>query len=213
MKTQSVFVGTQLTDRSLIESVVAGFYILDYGFIKNVNSDGTIDVAHARQLVTTEGQTLPATITKGIEVLTIAGAGFSLQFDLKKGDKVLVLGLKNKIDKVADVESTEANNSRHHYDRSTLKAMPLCVFNDDAKVKIEIENGEMSVTADKLKLNGDSKAFVTWDELNNSLNNLMQSLNSHTHSNGNEGSPTGAPIVPMNLDISSAKTTTVVTGG
>ena len=210
----SVFLSERFTERNLIESLLSSFYILDYGFIKNVNDDDTIDVTHAKQLKTYDGQSLKATVTTSVEVLTIAGGGFSLKFDYKKGDKVLLLGLKDYIEKVEDVTSATETTAYIHYSRETMKAIPLCVFNDDAKVKVEIEGGTMKVTTEKkIELNGNDKQFVTYVELNNALQGLVNALNSHTHSNGNQGSPTGGPTAPMSLDISAAKTTTIVTGG
>lgn len=210
----SVFLNTKLTERSLIESILASHYILDYGFIKNVNPDKTIDVTHAKQLKTLDGKSLKATVTPKVEVLTIAGGGFSINFDYKKGDKVLLLGLKDYIPKVEEVTSASETTAYLHYSRETIKAIPLCIFNDEAKVKIEIESGTMKVsTQSKIELNGNTKQFVTWAELNQALQELITALNSHTHSNGNEGSPTGAPIVPLSLDISASKTKTIVTGG
>ena len=210
----SVFLNTRLTDKSLIESILASHYILDYGFIKTVNPDKTVDVTHAKQLKTLDGKSLKATVTPNVEVLTIAGGGFSINFDYKKGDKVLLLGLKDYIPKVEEVTSATETTAYLHYSRETLKAIPLCIFSDKAKVKVQVENGTMKVdTQNKIELNGNSKQFVTWAELNQALQGLITALNSHTHSNGNEGSPTGTPITPMTLDISASKTATVVTGG
>lgn len=153
---ESVFLSERLTERNLIESIVASFYILDYGFIKTVNDDKTVDVIHAKQLKTTSGQTLKATVTTGIEVLTLCGGGFSFSFDYKKGDKVLLLGLKDYIPKVEDVTSASETTAYMHYRRETLKALPLCVFSDEAKVKVVVEEGKMSMdTEDTLTLNGE----------------------------------------------------------
>jgi hypothetical protein len=202
----SVFFGEQYTERTLIESILASHYIVDYGFIKSVNPDKTIDVTHAKQLKTLDGQSLKATVTKNVEVLTLCGGGFSFTFDYKKGDKVLLLGLKDYVPKTEDVTSATETTAYLHYSRETIKAIPLCVFNGEAKATVVVKDG-------KIELNGNSKQFVTWAELNQALQKLIIALNSHTHSNGNEGSPTGAPIVPMTLDISASKTTTIVTGG
>jgi hypothetical protein len=84
--TNDIFLNGQLTERSLIESILASHYIIDYGFIKNVNPDKTIDVTHAKQLKTYEGKSLKPTVTQKVEVLTISGGGFSIKFDYKKGD-------------------------------------------------------------------------------------------------------------------------------
>ena len=151
-----ILANEKLTERSLIESIVSSFYILDYGLIKAVNPDKTIDVIHAKQLKTYAGQSLKATVTTNIEVLTLSGAGFSINFDYKKGDKVLLLGLKNYIKKVEDVTRATETTAYMHYSRETLKAIPMCVFNDEAKVTIAIEDGNMAVnTKDVLTLDGD----------------------------------------------------------
>ena len=141
----SVFYGDQYTERTLIESILASYYIVDYGFIKSVNPDKTIDVTHAKQLKTLDGQSLKATVTKNVEGLTLCGGGFSFIFDYKKGDKVLLLGLKDYVPKVEDVTSATETTAYLHYSRETIKAIPLCVFNSDAKVQIKVENGKLTI--------------------------------------------------------------------
>lgn len=141
----SVFLSEKYTDRDLIESVLQSFYIVDYGYIKTVNQDKTIDVIHAKKLKTYSGETLQQTESKKIEVLTLSGSGFSIQFDYKKGDKVLLLGLKDFIPKAADVNSATETTNYLHYTRETMKALPLCVFNDKAKVVIKIESGKLTI--------------------------------------------------------------------
>jgi len=87
------------------------------------------------------GETLPEMETKNIEVLTLSGTGFSLTWDIQKGDKVLLLGLKTPVAKTGDITSPEETKSYLHYSRETLKALPMCVFNNKAKVKAEIKKG------------------------------------------------------------------------
>lgn len=214
------FYGERYNERSLIESILCSFYILDYGYIKKVNADKTVDVVHAKKLKTSDGKSLGQTVTKNIEMLTISVGAFSLNLEYKQGDKVLLLGLKDYIPHTDDVSSATEMKSYLHYTRETLKALPLCVFNDDAKVKIEVAEGNMDVSASKIKLNGDSKQFVTWAELNQALSTFATQLNTAllaaTYVNV-AGTPT--PLVwtggtpPTNIDISSAKTESVVTGG
>jgi hypothetical protein len=141
----SIFAAERYNDRSLIESLVSSFYILDYGYIKTVHPDKTIDVVHAKRLKTYKGDSLKPTLTKGLEVLTLAGAGFSIQFDYKAGDKVLLLGLKDYVPKTKNVSTATDTTSYLHYSRETMKALPLCVFNDQAKVQIKVENGKLTV--------------------------------------------------------------------
>lgn len=133
------------TERTLIESIIGSYYILDYGYITKVNPDKTIEVTHAKKLKTLDGKTLAATVTKNVEVLTLAGSGFSINFDYKKGDKVLLLGLKNYIPKAKDVTSATETTAFFHYTRETIKAIPLCVFNNQAKVVIKVEDGKLTI--------------------------------------------------------------------
>lgn len=213
----SVFKGESLTDKDLIENILESFYILDYGYIKRVNPDKTVDIVHAKRLKTTEGNSLMPTKTAAIEVLTFAGSGFSFTFDYKAGDKVLLLGLKNYIPKVKDVNSASETTSYLHYTRETLKAIPLCVFNSEAKVKVSVENGDLDVqTQQKIKLNGDTKQLVTWSELNTALSTFLQQLTVALTTTPIAGNGAPQPTwsgLPTQIDISSAKTTTVVTGG
>ena len=213
----SVFGAEKFNDRSLIESLVASFYILDYGYIKTVNPDKTIDVVHAKRLKAYNGKSLNPTTTKGLEVLTLAGSGFSLQIDYKAGDKVLLLGLKDYVPKTDDVTSATETTSYLHYSRETMKALPLCVFNDEAKVQIVVQNGDLDVkTNGKIKLNGDSKQLVTWAELNQALTDFMTGLITALTTTPIVGNGAPQPTwtdLPTQIDISGAKTTSVVTGG
>lgn len=228
----SVFLGEKFTDRNLIESILASFYIIDYGYIKTVNPDKTVDVIHAKRLKTLDGRTLNQTTTKAIEMLTLSGAGFAVQFDYKKGDKVLLLGLKDYVPKVQAVTSATETKNYQHYTRETIKAMPLCVFNDSAKVTVKVENGTMKVHASsdieesgqniklngtqKIELNGNTKQFVTWTELNSALSTFLQQLTLALTTTPIVGNGSPQPTwtgLPASIDISAAKTTTVVTGG
>ena len=202
----SVFEAQRFTERTLIESILGSHYIIDYGFIKSVNPDKTIDVTHAKQLKTLDGVSLKATVTKNVEVLTLCGGGFSFTFDYKKGDKVLLLGLKDYVPKVEDVTSATETTVYLHYTRETIKAIPLCVFNGDAKATVVVKDG-------KIELNGNDKQFVTWAELNQALTKFTTALVSHTHNITSPGDPSGPAVGIPTIDISAAKTTTIVTGG
>lgn len=200
-------------ESDLIAGILSSFCIVDYGYVNKVNADGTVDVTHAIRTIMKNGTELSETITPGVEVLTFSGAGFALKWDITPGDRVLLLGLKDYIPKVGDVSKAEAPKAYVHYERANLKAMPLCVFNDSAKTVIQSDKGKFSVTSNKIELNGNTKQFVTWAELNAALSSFITALNNHTHTNGNQGAPTGPVIAPLSLDISAAKSKTVVTGG
>lgn len=141
----SVFLTERFSEKTLIESILASFYILDYGYIKAVNQDKTVNVVHAKRLKTYDGQSLNPTETDDVEVLTVSAGGFAFKFDYKKGDKVLLLGLKDYIPKVSKVTSATETTSYQHYSRETIKALPLDVFSDKAKVVITVENGKLTI--------------------------------------------------------------------
>ena len=219
----------RFTDRDLIEAIVSNFFIVDYGIVKEVNADSTINVLHAKKLKAMNGDALGEMETKNIEVLTLSGSGFSLIWDIQKGDKVLLLGLKNPVEKTGTITEPQETSSYLHYSRETLKALPLCVFSDKARVKAEVKKGKLSIGAEddieficknhkinakqKIELNGSSKQFVTWAELNAALSQFTGLLNAHIHTCAAPGSPTSPALTQMTIDISAAKTETVVTGG
>lgn len=226
---------SHFTDRDLMEAILGSYFILDYGYVLKVNADDTIDVAHAKYMKDRTGKNLPRTETPNVEVLTYAGEGFSIKWDINAGDKVLLLGLKDYISKVDDVTKTTDKEVDAHYYRAGLKAIPLCVFNDDAKVKFEIDNGKLTITAKddtevksdaniklnagsgkKIELNGNSKQFVTWSELDNALTSFLTQLTTALTTTPIVGNGATQPTwsgLPTSIDISSAKTTSVVTGG
>jgi hypothetical protein len=87
-------------------------------------------------------------------------------------------------------------------------------INIESEKQIELKStAETKVTASKVELNGNSKAFVTHDELTTALNIFLLALNAHVHTSAAPGSPTTSPVTPMTLDISLAATTTIKTGG
>lgn len=209
--------GLRYTDRDLIEAIVGNFYILDYGYITKVNSDKTVNVTHSTQLKTRSGETLPVTTEKNMEVMTISVNGFSLGIDYAAGDPVLLLGLKNIVQSTKKATQAEEAKSFYHYSRETLKAFPLCAFNNESKVRIESDKGTLKIeTEKKIELNGNSKQFVTWAELNQALTQFVTQLTlamTTTPIVGN-GSPQATWVnLPTSIDISQAKTTSVVTGG
>lgn len=181
-----------LSERDLIASIVSSFYIVDYGYINKVNGDKTVNVTHATKPVLTDGTELPETVTSNVEVLTICGAGFCVQWDYKAGDKVLLLGLKNYVPEAGTVKQAEIPKAFVHYTRATLKAIPLCVFSDEAKAKIIVENGKMTITTDDtLELDGNNNGgVVIAPELTKQLGFLTQRVD--TIINALQNAPTAA---------------------
>lgn len=209
----------RLTDRDLIDSVIASYAIVDYGFVDKVNDDDTIDVVHAKKPMTVNGETLKELKTKKIEVLTFSCAEMAISFKPKKGDKVLLLGLKDYVKETGEVTEATEMSVFLHYSRETMKALPLSAFSGSAKIKIEADNGTLKVDANEsIELNGKDKRFVTWAELKDALDSFTNALNTHKHlvsgvQSGTSSATSAPPTDPMTIDISAAKTTTVFTGG
>ena len=70
----------------------------------------------------------------------------------------------------------------------------------------------LSMLFTEIDLNGNSKSFVTYGELNTALQLLITALNSHIHIDPISGT-TGTPVTPVSLDISASETSTIKTGG
>ncbi|MCZ9889029.1 hypothetical protein [Brachyspira hyodysenteriae] len=72
---------------------------------------------------------------------------------------------------------------------------------------------------EKIKLNGENKSFVTYKELDLALQQLWNTIKTHTHSYTAPPSPSPLETAPSialstaNLDISSSETKTIKTGG
>jgi len=75
-------------------------------------------------------------------------------------------------------------------------------------------DGKAVINTDSIELNGNSKTFVTYAELNTALQLFVTALNLHVHSGVTTGpGSSGPPAASMSIDISNAETTTVKTGG
>lgn len=242
--TPSIYNAFSFTERNVIESIINNYFFIDYGFVESVNGDGTINVAHAKFLMAETGAQLEATRTKNIEVLTFSTKEISFKYKIAQGDKVLLLGLKNKVEKVEDVTIATKQTMPIHYNRDTMKAIPFGIFDENAKVQIDttedfniktsanviietekdfnINSENLIIKTNKnVELNGNSKSFVTYAELNQALQTVWTAIQTHTHQVATTGGPaaqtgTAAPstsLASQTLDISASETKTIKTGG
>lgn len=140
----------EFTERHLIESVLRSFYIIDYGYVTKVNGDDTVKVTHAVRQTTETGEELAGTETDNIEVLTFSTGEIAIKVKPKAGDKVLLCGLRDFVKKTEDVTKALSQEFPSHYDRSTLKALPLAAFDSAAKMTIEIEDGKATIKASEV---------------------------------------------------------------
>lgn len=229
MTTPSIYNAFSFTERNVIESIINNYFFIDYGFVESVNGDGTINVAHAKFLMAETGAQLEATRTKNIEILTFSTKEISFKYKISQGDKVLLLGLKNKVEKVEDVTIATKQTIPIHYNRDTLKAVPFGIFDENAKVQIDTTedfniktSANVIINSDQnIELNGNDKSFVTYAELNQALQTVWTAIQNHTHqvsTTGTETAQTGtaapsASLTGQTLDISASETRTIKTGG
>ncbi len=105
----------------------------------------------------------------------------------------------------------------------------VAIATHNYRIEVEVDPGEVkifSTDADgsaveslihlkgdgTIELNGNTKAFVTHAELDTALQTFVTALNLHIHSDS-LALPTTPPVTPMTLNIATAATTTVKTGG
>lgn len=80
---------------------------------------------------------------------------------------------------------------------------------------VTLDSDGVKISATEIQLNGSSKTLVTHAELDAALQNLMNYINSHTHTitSGSSAGTTTSPVVPGTLDISSAEAASLKTDG
>jgi len=123
----------QVSDKELMWSVIAAMFMADYGIVKKVNSDKTVDVTHIVKPVSISEEQLPPVVSEQVEVLFPSSAAYSVSYPIAVGDKVLLIGLKNFVDTVDGTEPKWLDRAFFHYSQETLKAIPLCLYKADAK--------------------------------------------------------------------------------
>ncbi|MDR0675641.1 MAG: hypothetical protein LBF97_01185 [Elusimicrobiota bacterium] len=145
-----------------------------------------------------------------VPVYSYGGGGFFINFPLKKDDTGWVIVNDRDISLfLDDLKQSEPNTLRFHKysdavffpDKIKLLCLDevdssnLVIQNLEKTTKISISQEKITIkTADKLLLNGESEAVVLGNTFLSAINTILSALASHTHTNGNAGNPTGAPI-------------------
>lgn len=135
--------------------------------------------------------------------------GGTAYFDLpiKKGDYCIILFNDRCIDSWFENGSvSDPPKNRKH---SLSDGIALVGINPGSSPRETDGTKTRIIAPDGIEMNGNTKSLVTWEQLNTVLQTFITSLNSAfaTKTNG-AGSPG-----TLSLDISSAKTTTIKTGG
>lgn len=174
------------------------------------------------KLKTVKGISVEIPAIDDVPVMFPSSAGFSLIYPIKKGDGCLLLFSETAIGNFLNNDSEVDPEDASRFSLTDCIAVPgLWSFKNvpESTSTIEItEDGDIN-------LNGDSKSFVTYGELNTALASFKSSIDAaiagaitgHTHAGVYPGGSTTAPGVgsapATNIDISSSETQTIKTGG
>ena len=146
-----------------------------------------------------------------VPVVFPSSNSFSLLFPLNAGDGCLIAfsesGIGNYINGSGEIK--EADDLSRFSLTDAICIPGLWPFNIAPTSTATIEVNQAGIVA----INGDTKPFVTHAELDSALQTFILALNLHVHSGVTTGPGASGPPTPMSINIATAATTTVKTGG
>lgn len=178
-------------------------------------SGHTIRKAQVKPLVklkTTQGTSLSIPPIENVPVIFPSSPSFNFLFPLPAGTGCMIgfmeAGIGNFLNGQGSIEVEPDDLNRFALtDAVCIPGLfPFSQVPKTPKSTIEIDDSGV------IKLNGESKNFVTHAELDAALQTFITSLNTHTHPTAATGPPS-PPTVPLSIDITASKTLTVKTGG
>lgn len=118
--------GLQYNLGDIIRQTIASSFIVDYGIVKAVNSDKTVDVTHAVRGQYIDGTPVPLTVSTAVEVIFPGSASAAITWPIAVGDGVLLVGLKQFVSSTKGITvPSQPPSDFPHYNQETLKAIPL----------------------------------------------------------------------------------------
>ena len=188
-----------------LRSLITDINFINIGTIKKVHDENYVDVVLYYKTELGEETVIPA-----VRLLHIGTTKCKLKIVPAVGDNVLLLCPKNFI------ETLEYHRQAEMSKKSTLPYgdMNMCgiLIREESDDNVNTE-GNISVDAKKIGLNGDGNSFVTWTEFNTKMQTLFNIFNTHTHVCASPGNPSAVPVpVIADTDLSSMKSTTVLLG-
>lgn len=204
--------------KRLEEKIVAEINCVAIGKIETVKYDEqTVEVLIVYKRLLNNGDVQSYPLLLDVPFFVLQGGGSFIEMPITKGDFCIVLFNDRNYSTWWDSgNEREPENARKH---SLSDGIALAGINPKTKV-FDLDGEKVRIKTDKplvfegneVNINGKEKHFVRFEDLNTALGNFMTALNTHTHGNGNQGSPTTPPVAPLQFDISGAKTYTVKTG-
>lgn len=192
--------------------IFANLNCVNIGKIESVKpAEQTVAVQLQIKRLAVDGTSTLYPVLVDCPYFVLQGGGAYIDMPIKSGDYCLVLFNDRCIDtwwdsaNVSDPPLTRKHSLSDGIAIVGLNPKPNALEMDGTKTRI--------INSDGIELNGNSKTFVTHAELDSALQTFITALNLHVHTSAVSGSPTTPPTSSMSIDISSAKTTTVKTGG
>ena len=175
-------------------------------------------------LKTNKGLSIELPPIDNVPVQFPSSSTFNFLYPLKKGDGCLIafseVGIGNFMNNSGVVEADDISR----FSLTDAICIPglfsPSVVPTDTKATIEIlDDGTIKQDGKAIELNGNSKSFVTFAELDSALQTVMSTIQSHIHVTTATVGATAVPgiiaptVSPITLNIASAETTTIKTGG
>jgi hypothetical protein len=208
---------------AVIASYLSGVFTAMPGIIQSYDKNTkTVSVLPSIKTTFLDGEIQSKPIITNVPVMFPGTKKAVMQYKLEKGDGCLLIFSSESLEKWINSSGgmVEVGDTRRFAltDAFCIPGVfppksPGKVASGDG-LEIIYDNGKIVLTPDgKIELNGDSKQFVTHAELNTALQNFVTGLSTYLLTGANGGGPVVFAGVYPTLNISSAKTTTVKTGG
>lgn len=163
------FKAMSTSEAQVIDSRIFSNYFSDYGIVKSV-SEGKVDVILA-STGSVWGKDTGEIIVPGVEILYPSSSGLSVEYEVKAGDGVLLIGLRTYIETVKGLSSAEKPKANMRYALENMKAIPLSVIRDDSGVIVTVKEDNYSIenksglivksVDDKLTIKNADKSLAT----------------------------------------------------
>lgn len=136
-----------ISEYQKVRSVISDSFFATYGFAISDSDGVTVDVQLIVQDVMASGIEAPQVVLdpivcQKVELLFPCASGMVQSWTIKKGDGILILGLRDWIPKVAGVTKSAAPAEFWHYSLQTLKAIPLAPKRSDSAVQFGEKDGK-----------------------------------------------------------------------
>lgn len=205
----NIFDFTKMSDRQLIMGIIAESFMVDYGIVRKVTDNKSVDVEHAVRAVTMQGvvapsKTLAPTVTTGVELLFPVMSGLSTSGTVSEGDGVLLVGLRGLVPTTEGLTQSSAPPEFWHYSQQTLKAIPLSAMKETA-----VEFGENNGKA--FLRNATQSLYTLVDSLEAALQTFMGASSQASITAGGASSASLAAAIVALMGSFTAATSTMRT--